>query len=149
MELPAPVYSNSLCYRRGQLPMSIVVNSFKWQPVAMALRADGQLPSAILSAMPFTWSHQRELDAELLTGGNGVGWRDGSPQYAKFDQPHGIAASADGRMVVCDMMNNRVRIIDREHKRHTFTGRPATSGQHPMRCRSGAFCRLGGRRAGN
>ena len=109
---PAPVYSNSLV-SGGQLAMDFIVTSFRWKPVALALRSDGQLAvSDTLSNAIYLVATNDNSTPVLLTGGNGEGWQDGTPLFAKFDQPHGIAASADGRMVVCDTLNNRVRIID-------------------------------------
>jgi hypothetical protein len=109
---PAPVYSNNLV-SGGQLPVHYIVSSFHWNPVALALRADGQLAvSDTLSNAIYLVATNDDSVPTLLAGGNGAGWRDGTPQFAEFDQPHGIAASADGRMVVCDTLNNRVRIID-------------------------------------
>jgi hypothetical protein len=109
---PAPVYTNNLV-SGGPLPMDYIVTSFHWKPAALALRADGQLAvSDTLSNAIYLVATNNDSAPRLLTGGNGAGWQDGPPQYAEFDQPHGIAASADGRMVVCDTMNNRVRIID-------------------------------------
>ncbi len=108
-----PVYSNSLSSGAGQLPMSIVVKSFNWKPSAMAIRSDGQIAvSDTLSNAIYLVSTNANSTPVLLTGGTGVGLRDGSPQFARFDQPHGIAASADGRMIVADMNNNSIRIID-------------------------------------
>ncbi len=110
---PPTSYSNNLATGTGQLPMQFVVPAFRWTPVSMTMRSDGLLAvSDTLSNAIYLVSTNAGSVPVLLTGGNGVGWQDGPPQYAKFDQPHGIAASADGRMVVCDMMNNRVRIID-------------------------------------
>jgi hypothetical protein len=120
---PPPVYTNNLTTGTGQLPMSFVVQGFRWTPVAMTLRSDGQLAvSDTLSNAIYLVSTNDNSVPVLLTGGNGVGWQDGPPQYAKFDQPHGIAASANGSLVVCDTMNNRVRIIDLESNTTTLYG---------------------------
>lgn len=48
----------------------------------------------------------------VLAGNNGTGFVDGAQGYAQFNGPHGLAVSADGRVVVADRYNNRVRIID-------------------------------------
>ncbi len=119
---PAPVYTNSLV-SEGQLPMHTVVSSFPWRPVALALRGDGQLAASdTLSNAIYLITTNDDSKPQLLTGGNGAGWRDGTPQYAQFDQPHGIAASEDGRMVVCDTQNNRVRLIDTQNNTTTLYG---------------------------
>jgi hypothetical protein len=39
-----------------------------------------------------------------------------------FDQPHGIVASGDGSMIVCDTLNNRVRFIDTQTNTSTLYG---------------------------
>ena len=89
----------------------------------MALRPDGKLAvSDTLSNAIYLVSTNNNSTPVLLAGGNGPGWQDGIPQYAKFDQPHGIAVSGDGRMVVCDTMNNRVRIIDTQTNTTTLYG---------------------------
>jgi hypothetical protein len=93
----------------------LIVSNFTWQPAGIALRADGMLGVsdtlndaiyvvATNSSMPVT--------PVLLTGGNGAGYEEGDSHQAQFQNPHGMAASADGRMVVCDTGNNRVRLID-------------------------------------
>ncbi len=48
----------------------------------------------------------------LIAGGNGVGYVEGIPSQSKFNQPHGVAASSDGHIVVADTANNRVRVLD-------------------------------------
>jgi hypothetical protein len=125
---PAPSYTNSLVYSNGrfspgQLAMRCVVSNFNWTPVALALRSDGQLAvSDTTSNAIYLISTNDNSTPALLTGGNGVGYQDGPPLFAKFDQPHGIAVSGDGRMVVCDTMNNRVRVIDTETNTTTLYG---------------------------
>ena len=120
---PTALYSNNLATGTGDLPMSFVVKSNNWAPSAMAIRADGQLAvSDTLSNAIYLVTTNDNSVPTLLTGGNGIGSQDGPPQFARFDQPHGIAASADGRMVVCDTMNNRVRIIDASSNVTTLYG---------------------------
>ena len=48
----------------------------------------------------------------LLAGKGLAGFADSAvATNAQFNQPHGLAASADGRLVVADKANNRVRLI--------------------------------------
>jgi hypothetical protein len=47
----------------------------------------------------------------LFTGGNGPGADDGTPAVAKFNSPAGIASAPNGRLVVADRANNRVRLV--------------------------------------
>jgi hypothetical protein len=119
---PTPVYTNDL-FLGGPIPMNYVVPAYNWSPVAMTLRTDGQLAvSDTLSNAIYLVTTNAGSTPVLLTGGNGAGWRDGTPNFAKFNQPHGIAASGDGRMVVCDTMNNRLRIIDTTNITTTLYG---------------------------
>ncbi len=92
-----------------------VVGSYNWQPAGMALCANGMLAvSDTLSNAIYLVNTNASAPGfgtpGLLAGANGAGYEDGNP--AKFLQPRGLAASADGRIVVCDTGNNRVRIID-------------------------------------
>ena len=103
-----------------------LVNEFPFDPAGITMRSDGLL------AVTDTRSNAIYLVAAasnstpvLLTGGHGAGLMSGSPAFAAFNQPHGIAASGDGRMVVCDTMNNCVRIIDASTNTTTLYGTPA------------------------
>ncbi len=95
----------------------IVTNGFPWKPSGLAIMADGQLAVSdtendaiwVVSTNDYTANG----GPQLLTGGlYGAGFHDGAPAFAQFDQPTGLAASLDGRLIVCDTMNNRVRVID-------------------------------------
>ncbi|HEX3716366.1 MAG TPA: chitobiase/beta-hexosaminidase C-terminal domain-containing protein [Verrucomicrobiae bacterium] len=119
---PPPAYTYDFI-AGGNLAVKTIVTGFNWKPVAMALRTDGQLAvSDTLSNAIYLVATNANSTPRLLTGGNGVGWRDGTPHYAMFDQPHGIAASGDGSMIVCDTMNNRVRFIDTNLNTTTLYG---------------------------
>ncbi len=48
----------------------------------------------------------------LLAGNNGTGFVDGTAGFAKFNGPHGLAVTVDGKVIVADRYNNRVRIVD-------------------------------------
>ncbi|HEY3860799.1 MAG TPA: chitobiase/beta-hexosaminidase C-terminal domain-containing protein [Verrucomicrobiae bacterium] len=122
---PPTIYSNS--YVNGVSPrIHYVVNSFGWKPSGLALTANGQL--AVSDTMNnaiwlvATNDYTANSGPHLLTGGNGAGYSDGSSTFAQFDQPYGLAASSDGHLVVCDTMNNRVRVIDTSSNTETIYG---------------------------
>jgi hypothetical protein len=119
---PPPVYINDLVLG-GPLPVDYVVSSFAWQPAGLALLPDGQLAvSDTLNDAIYVVSTNDNSVPKLLTGGNGAGWRDGTPDFTQFNSPHGLAASADGRLVVCDTFNNRLRVIDTSTNTTTLYG---------------------------
>src|SRR5208282_2907971 len=89
-----------------------VVSAFNWQPAGMTLCANGMLAVSDTLNDAIYLVNTNTGVVTLLTGGNGAGYQEGGPAFAKFQPPHGLAASADGRIVVCDTGNNRVRIID-------------------------------------
>ena len=124
---PSPtVYSNN--YILGaSAKVHYIVTGFNWQPSGLALMANGQLAvsdtfnNAIwaVSTNDFT----SNTGPHLITGGvKGAGYGDGGPAFAAFDQPRGLAASADGRLIVCDTMNNRLRVIDTSSNTTTLYG---------------------------
>jgi hypothetical protein len=107
-----------------------IVTNFNWQPSGLALLADGQLAvSDTLSNAIYVVStndYTSNTGPHLMTGGNGAGYDDGSPAFAAFNQPHGLAAVADGSLIVCDMLNNRVRAIDTFSNTTTLYGTSST-----------------------
>lgn len=46
-----------------------------------------------------------------IAGGGGAGYSDGSGATAKFNEPKGIVAAADGTLYIADTENNRIRRI--------------------------------------
>ncbi len=48
----------------------------------------------------------------VLAGNNGTGYVDGTAGFAKFNSPYGLAVTVDGKVVVADRLNNRVRLVD-------------------------------------
>src|SRR5208282_4593828 len=104
----------------------IVTNGFPWHPSGLALRADGRLAvSDTLSNAIYvvaTNDYASNPGPQLLTGANGAGFDDGAAEFAEFNQPHGLAACADGSLIVCDTMNNRVRVIDTSSNTGTLYG---------------------------
>jgi hypothetical protein len=112
---PPTLYSES--YALGaSAAVHYIVTNFNWHPSGLALLPNGALAvSDTLSNAIYVVStndYTSNPGPQLLTGAHGAGYDDGPPVFAQFDQPHGLAASADGRLIVCDMMNNRLRVID-------------------------------------
>jgi hypothetical protein len=103
-----------------------VVANYPFAPAGLAMREDGQLAvSDTLNDGIYVVATNNGSTPHLVTGGHGPGFVNGSPNAAKFNQPHGIAASADGRMVVCDTMNNYLRLIDTNNNTTTLYGTPS------------------------
>ncbi len=122
---PPTLYSES--YGIGISPaVHYIVPGFNWQPAGMALLPDGNLAvSDLLSNAIYVVStndFKANPGPQLLTGANGSGYDDGTAAFAQFNQPHGLAASADGRLVVCDTQNNRLRVIDTSANTTTLFG---------------------------
>jgi sugar lactone lactonase YvrE len=114
-------------YALGVSPaVHYIVTGYNWQPDGLALRPDGRLAvSDTLSNAIYDLStndYTSNPGPQLLAGAHGAGYDDGSFAFAQFNQPHGLAASADGRLVVCDMLNNRVRVIDTAGNTTTLYG---------------------------
>jgi hypothetical protein len=107
--------SQSTNYSASYSEVTNIVTNFTWQPSGLALLADGNLAvSDILSNAIYVVATNNSAtnSPQLLSGGNGAGYTEGLPDVAQFNQPIGLAASADGSLIVCDMLNNRVRAID-------------------------------------
>jgi hypothetical protein len=119
---PPTVYTNN--YALGaSAAVHYVVTNFHWAPAGLALRADGSLAvSDTLSNAIYIVSTNDSSVPQLLAGAKGAGFDDGEVQFAQFNQPHGLAASADGRLIVCDTANNRVRVIDTATNTTTLYG---------------------------
>jgi len=103
-----------------------IVTNFNWQPAGLALLADGQLAvsDTLSNAIYVVPTNDVAVNPgpQLLTGGHGAGFDDGSPAFTQFDQPTGLAASADGSLIVCDTGNNRVRSVDPSFNTTTLYG---------------------------
>ncbi|MCO6511960.1 MAG: hypothetical protein J5I65_14335 [Aridibacter famidurans] len=54
--------------------------------------------------------------------GSGRGYSDGSGGEARFDTPSGLATLADGRLLVADLGNRRLRTVDQNGKTITLAG---------------------------
>jgi hypothetical protein len=105
---------------------SAVVNGFAFGPAGLSIQNDGQLAvSDTRNNAIYVVSTNTGSTPVMITGGHGAGLMNGSPAFAAFNQPHGIAASGDGRLVVCDMMNSCVRVIDTSYNTTTLYGTPS------------------------
>jgi sugar lactone lactonase YvrE len=132
---PPTLYSNN--YVLGaSAQVHYIVTSFAWRPSGLALLANGQLAvsdtlnNAIWAVS--TNDYTSNTGPHLVTGHNGAGYDDGAPAFAMFDQPYGLAASGDGSLIVCDEMNNRLRVIDIYSNTTTLYG--TASNVWPVTC---------------
>jgi sugar lactone lactonase YvrE len=57
-----------------------------------------------------------------VAGGTEAGYRDGPAPRAEFNAPVGVAAAADGRIIVADTYNDRIRAIDSTGNVSTVAG---------------------------
>jgi sugar lactone lactonase YvrE len=106
---------------------STVVNNYSFAPAGMSMQANGQLAvSDTLNDGIYAVATNNGSTPVLITGGHGPGFTNGGAAFACFNQPHGIAASADGRLVVCDTMNNYLRVIDTNYVTTTLYGTPTS-----------------------
>jgi sugar lactone lactonase YvrE len=122
---PPTVYSEQ--YALGSsTAVHYIVTNFNWRPSGLALSANGQLAvsDTLSNAIYYvsTNDYTSNNGPQKVTGGNGAGYDDGPPVFAQFNQPHGLAASADGSLIVCDTLNNRVRAIDSTSNTTTLYG---------------------------
>ncbi|MGP8198823.1 MAG: hypothetical protein ACLQU4_04900 [Limisphaerales bacterium] len=105
---------------------SVVVNNYAFAPAGLAMRQDGRLAvSDTLSNAIYVVPTNTGSTPLLVAGGHGPGFTNGTSHFSSFNQPHGIAASGDGRMVVCDTMNNYLRLIDTNFNTTTLYGTPS------------------------
>jgi sugar lactone lactonase YvrE len=61
-------------------------------------------------------------DVSTLAGDGEAGDRDGPALQARFNGPIGIAVAPDGRVIVADTYNDRIRSIDPDGTVHTLAG---------------------------
>jgi murein DD-endopeptidase MepM/ murein hydrolase activator NlpD len=64
----------------------------------------------------------RNGDVSTVAGDTTPGYRDGPAQKAQFNGPVGVAVAADGRIIVADTYNDRVRAIERDGTVRTLAG---------------------------
>ena len=90
-------------------------------PSGLALAADGSLYLAD------TGNHAirritRDGDVSTLAGDGTPGYVDGPAHQARFNGPIGLAVAPDGRIVVADSYNDRIRVIDPSGAVSTLAG---------------------------
>ena len=101
------LFAGGGCYGLADGPAS---ESCFYSPRGLALAADG---SVIVAD---TDNHAIRLVSpagfvSTLTGGNGSGFRDGSPDEAQFSWPQGVAVASDGTIYVADTGNGLIRRV--------------------------------------
>jgi sugar lactone lactonase YvrE len=64
----------------------------------------------------------RDGVVSTVAGGTTPGYRDGPAQNAQFNAPVGVAVAADGRVIVADTYNDRIRAIERDRTVRTLAG---------------------------
>ena len=109
-----------------------VVNNYSFAPAGLSMRVDGRLAvSDTFNDGIYVVATNNGSTPLLVTGGNGPGFANGPPSVlfngqnepvAYFNSPHGIIATANGDMVVCDTGNNLVRLIDNNYNTTTLYG---------------------------
>jgi len=100
--------------------VSTVASGFS-TPSGLALASDGTLYVAD------TGSHTiRRVSPEgvvsTLAGDGTPGYADGPAAHARFNGPIGVAVAADGRVVVADTYNDRIRVIETNGTVRTLAG---------------------------
>jgi hypothetical protein len=110
----------------GASSVGTIVANGPFAPAGLAMQVDGQLAfSDTLSNAIYVVATNNGSTPHLITGGHGAGFTNGPTNFAAFNQPHGIAASANGSIVVCDTMNNYLRLIDTNYNTTTLYGTPS------------------------
>jgi hypothetical protein len=95
---------------RGHRDGAAVQAQFR-SPSGLALLPDGRVLVADC------WNHRiRLLSADLqhvstVAGDGDMEHQDGAAMQARFNQPSGLALLADGRVLVADSWNNRIRLL--------------------------------------
>jgi hypothetical protein len=118
---------------------STIVSSYPFAPAGIAIRNDGTLGiTDTLNDGIYVVGTNSGLTPVLVTGGHGPGSANGSPTFAAFNQPHGITATGDGHMVVCDTGNNFIRLIDSSYNTTTLYG-TASNVWTPTICSDGLY----------
>ncbi len=57
-----------------------------------------------------------------FAGASGPGWADGEASMARFSAPSGLAVDLDGRLLVADTRNHRIRQLDKQDRTSTLAG---------------------------
>ncbi len=88
-------------------------------PVGVAIRDDG----AIVVADTYNDKVKVIADGVVTTlAGSSQGFNDGSPTNAKFNTPCSLAVWQDGRIVVADTLNSRIRVLEPDGTTWTLAG---------------------------
>ncbi|MGB7210159.1 MAG: hypothetical protein WBD27_15995 [Pyrinomonadaceae bacterium] len=88
-------------------------------PIGVAVRDDG----AIIVADTYNDKVKVIADGVVRTlAGSTRGFADGSQTNAKFDTPCSVALWQDGRIVVADTMNSRIRVVEPDGNTWTLAG---------------------------
>lgn len=88
-------------------------------PVGVAVRNDG----AILVADTYNDKIKLISNGVVTTlAGSSRGFADGPALYAKFDTPCSVAVWQDGRIVVADSLNSRIRVVELDGTTWTLAG---------------------------
>ena len=88
-------------------------------PVGVAIRDDGSIVVAD------TYNDKIKLISNGVVttlAGSGRGFADGSAALAKFDTPCSVAGWHDGRVIVADALNARIRVVERDGRTWTLSG---------------------------
>jgi hypothetical protein len=88
-------------------------------PVGVAVRDDG----AIVVADTYNDKVKVIADGVVTTlAGSTRGFADGSPTNSKFDTPCSVAVWPNGRIVVADTLNSRIRVVEPDGTTWTLAG---------------------------
>ena len=88
-------------------------------PVGLTVQDDG----AIIIADTYN-DKLKVISNGIVTtlAGSSRGFADGSAAYVKFDTPCSVAAWNDGRIIVADTLNSRIRVVERDGTTWTLAG---------------------------
>ena len=89
-------------------------------PIGIAMRDDGSI------AVADTYNDRIRIikDGTVTTlAGSTRGFSEGTGTAARFDTPSSVAAWTDGRVLVADTLNARIRVIEPDGRVWTLTGR--------------------------
>lgn len=92
-------------------------------PSAVALAEDGSLVVADTGSHTIKRIEAASGSVKIIAGVEGrAGFADGDGAVALFNGPIGVALAADGRILVADTYNDRIRVVDPTGKVHTLAG---------------------------
>lgn len=92
-------------------------------PSAVAITQDGSLVVADTGSHTIKRIEAASGGVKIIAGIEGrAGFADGDGVVALFNGPIGVAVAADGRILVADTYNDRIRVIDTQGTVHTLAG---------------------------